>query len=327
MKYLPGIAACLVLGLLAAWLDTTVTHGRVDAVTIALGLGLLLRALLPLPAAITPGVDFTGKRVLEVVTCALGATIGLSEILRLGLVGGASVIIVVSVGLTLGYQLGRRAGLSPTLSVLVATGNAVCGNSAILAVAPVVRAEKQDVASALAVTAVLGALLVLLLPFWQGMLGLTERQFGAVAGLTVYAVPQVLAATMPSGSLAVAVGTLVKLTRVALLGPIILIVGAWWNRRHAGTEAKSNRKWFPWYVTGFLVLSILHSSHLLPDTVSTFTSDAVRRVMPMTMAALGLQVDVRTLRAVGPRISFAVTGMLIALLAMSVLVIRVGVGS
>jgi uncharacterized integral membrane protein (TIGR00698 family) len=326
VKYLPGLLACLALGLVAAWLDAHVTHGKVDAVTIALGLGLVIRAASPIPQALGPGVDLAAKRVLEVVTCALGAAIGLSEVARLGLVGAACVVIVVSVGLSLGYALGRRAGLSPTLAILVATGNAVCGNSAVLAMAPVVRAEKDDVASALAVTAVLGAVLVLLLPYWQGILGLSERQFGAVAGLTVYAVPQVLAATIPAGSLAVAVGTLVKLTRVALLGPIILIVGAWWRRSHAAGE-RARRGWFPWYVTGFLILAVLRSAHILPDQVSAWIGDGVRRVMPMTMAALGLQVDVRTLKAVGPRISFAVTGMLVALLAMSVLVIRVGVGS
>jgi uncharacterized integral membrane protein (TIGR00698 family) len=326
VKFLPGILACTALGLLAAWLDPALTHGRIDAVTLGLGLGILCRALLKLPSVLGPGVDFTGRRVLEVVTCALGAAIGLSEIARMGWTGALSVAAVVCLALTLGYALARSCGLSSTLAVLVATGNAICGNSAILAIAPVVRAEKDEIASALAVTAVLGAVLVLLLPFWQGVMGLDQRQFGAVAGLTVYAVPQVLAATMPSGTVATAVGTLVKLTRVALLGPVILVFGAIWSRSRASTEAAGatlRRGWFPWYVTGFLILAAARSSNLLPEAIGSVIGRTAHAVMPVTMAALGLQVDLKSLRAVGPRLSLVVAGMLVALLALSVAVIRV----
>jgi uncharacterized membrane protein YadS len=108
--------------------------------------------------------------------------------------------------------------------VLVACGNSICGNSAIAAVAPVIGADGEDVAASIAFTAVLGVVVVLLLPFLAPLLHLSGLQYGVLAGLTVYAVPQVLAATAPLGMVAVQMGTLVKLVRVLMLGPVVLVL-------------------------------------------------------------------------------------------------------
>ena len=120
------------------------------------------------------------------------------------------------------YAICRVLGLPPRMAILVACGNAICGNSAIAAVAPVIGADSKDVVAAIAFTAVLGVLMVLGLPLFIPLAGLSEHQYGTLAGLTVYAVPQVLAATVPVGILATQVGTLVKLVRVLMLGPVVV---------------------------------------------------------------------------------------------------------
>jgi uncharacterized integral membrane protein (TIGR00698 family) len=109
------------------------------------------------------------------------------------------------------------------MAILVACGNAICGNSAIAAVAPVIGAEAKDIAAAIAFTAVLGVLMVLGLPLFVPLAGMTDNQYGVLAGLTVYAVPQVLAATVPVSLLSTQVGTLVKLVRVLMLGPVVVV--------------------------------------------------------------------------------------------------------
>ena len=101
-------------------------------------------------------------------------------------------MLLVVLGLSLSYGIGRAMGLPHKLAVLVACGNAICGNSAIAAVAPVIHAEKEHVASAIAFTAILGVAVVIGLPFLITPLGLSHYQYGVLAGLTVYAVPQVL---------------------------------------------------------------------------------------------------------------------------------------
>src|SRR5690606_29073597 len=135
------------------------------------------------------------------------------------LVGIAATVVAA---LATGYTVARLLGLSPSLATLIACGNAICGNAAIAAVAPVIGADGSDVAAAIAFTAVLGVIVVLALPPLGMALGLSGYGYGVVAGLTVYAVPQVIAATFPVSALAGQVGTLVKLVRVLMLGPVVV---------------------------------------------------------------------------------------------------------
>ena len=132
------------------------------------------------------------------------------------------IVVLVLAALGAGYAVGRAAGLSPNLAVLVACGNAICGNSAIAAVAPVIGADKNDVAASIALTAVLGVAVVLALPLLIAPLGLSHYQYGVLAGLTVYAVPQVLAAAFAVSAVSGQVATAVKLARVLMLGPVVL---------------------------------------------------------------------------------------------------------
>src|SRR6185503_5950264 len=131
-------------------------------------------------------------------------------------------VVVVALGAS--YGLCRVLGLPKRMAVLVACGNSICGNSAIAAVAPVIGARGEDVASSIAFTAILGVIVVLALPLLVPLLALTDTQYGILAGLSVYAVPQVLAATMPVGMVSVQIGTLVKLLRVLMLGPVVLVL-------------------------------------------------------------------------------------------------------
>ena len=153
------------------------------------------------------------------------------------------------------------------MAILIACGNSICGNSAIAAVAPVIGADGDEVASSIAFTAVLGVVVVLGLPLLASLFGLSVTQYGVLAGLTVYAVPQVLAATLPIGALANQVGTVVKLVRVLLLGPVVLALSLMTRRLRdeadetaphvtAGDRPKRGRpalhQLVPWFIMAFL---------------------------------------------------------------------------
>lgn len=135
-----------------------------------------------------------------------------------GIVGTVALAIAASFGIC------RLVGLPARMAIVVACGNAICGNSAIVAVASVIGAKGEDVAASIAFTAMLGVLMVLGLPLLIPLAALSEHQYGVLAGLTVYAVPQVLAATVPVGLLSTQVGTLVKLIRVVMLGPVVVLL-------------------------------------------------------------------------------------------------------
>jgi uncharacterized integral membrane protein (TIGR00698 family) len=208
------------------------------------------------------------------------------------------------------------------MGVLVACGNSICGNSAIAAVAPTIGASSEDIASSIAFTAILGVIVVLSLPFLVPLLHLSETQYGIVAGLTVYAVPQVLAATIPVSLLSAQLGTLVKLVRVLMLGPVVIGLSVAVGRARGGKAAMSLSRLVPWFIVGFLALAGLRSAGAIPDPILRGVMPVATVLTIVSMAALGLGVDLRVLGRVGGRVTLAVSLSLVFLLVISLLLIR-----
>jgi len=211
------------------------------------------------------------------------------------------------------------------MATLIACGNSICGNSAIAAVAPVIGASSRDVAASIAFTAVLGVAVVLGLPVLAVLLHMTPRAFGVFAGLTVYAVPQVLAATAPISSLSAQVGTIVKLVRVLMLGPLVLFLSLIMHGRR-GAAAKARlpglHQLVPWFIAGFLALVAARSAGLIPAAVIAPAGRVATWLTILSMAALGLGVDVRVVARAGARVTAVVTLSLIALGAAALVVIN-----
>jgi len=169
------------------------------------------------------------------------------------------------------------------------------------------------------------------LPLLIPLLGLTATQYGILAGLTVYAVPQVLAATVPAGLVATQIGTLVKLVRVLMLGPVVVAFSLLAPHLRGPAEAGPRRfnigKLVPWFILGFLLLAALRSLGAVPDPAIAPITKTASLLTVVSMAALGLGVDVRVIGRVGGRVTAAVTLSLLLLLLISITLIRVlGVG-
>jgi uncharacterized integral membrane protein (TIGR00698 family) len=260
---------------------------------------------------------------LEVAVFLIGATMDVPRLFASGPMLAGAIVLLVCVGLSAGYAIGRAAGLSSKLAVLVACGNAICGNSAIAAVAPVIGAETEDVAASIALTAVLGVAVVLGLPLLIRPLGLSNYQYGVLAGLTVYAVPQVLAAAFAVSALSGQVATVVKLARVLMLGPVVLFFALRARRGHVGTTEKiSLTKLVPWFVIGFVVLATLRSVGVIPENLASVTKLIAGWLTIAAMAGLGLSVDVRAVRSVGSRVVIAVGGSLATLIVLAIAIIK-----
>lgn len=298
-----------------------VGHSLVDALVIAILLGATLRSIWAPPESVTAGIDFSARTLLEVAVFLLGVSIDLPMVLRAGPLLALGIVLLVVTGFTASLLIGRVLGLPPKLAILVASGNAICGNSAIAAVATVIKAEKEQVASAIAFTAILGVLVVLALPLLIGPLNLNHYQYGVFAGLTVYAVPQVLAATFPVSVLSGQVGTLVKLVRVLLLGPLVLFF-ALRARDGVARSGLGVTRFIPWFIVGFLMLAVLRSSGMLPESLVAPTRLVSSWLTLAAMAGLGLSVDLRDLARVGKTLVIAVSGSLIVLVSLAVALIR-----
>ena len=330
-RLLPGILFATAVGVIALGVagveERVFGHPIIEGLVVAILLGMLVRTLWTPPAAVDTGVRFTAKEVLEVAVLLLGSSVDLPLLLRAGPWLAVGIVLLVVLGLTFSYGIGRALGLPRKLSVLVACGNSICGNSAIAAVAPVIHAEKEHVASAIAFTAILGVVVVLGLPLLIHPLGLSFYQYGVLAGLTVYAVPQVLAAAFPVSVLSGQVGTLVKLVRVLMLGPVVLFFAVKHRNDADAPQTGAARfqvtRFVPWFIIGFLVLAGMRSSGVIPPEVAAPMKSLSTWLTVAAMAALGLGVDLKAIRTVGKPVILTVTASLIVLVTLSIALIHV----
>ena len=315
----PGLALAVGVGILAIlaeplqhWLFGWV---MLDGLVLALIAGTIVHTVFGLGERFGTGVQFAAKTMLEFAVVLLGGTISASAVVQIGPGVIGAVMLVVLLALAASYGIGRALGLDARLATLVACGNSICGNSAIMATAPVIRAPAEDVAASIAFTAALGVFVVLVLPVGAHLFGFSEWQYGVIAGLSVYAVPQVLAATVPVGVLSSQIGTLVKLMRVLMLGPIVVFLGLVQGRR-----SKIRLPLFtlvPWFVVGFLLLMAARSTGVLPEAVLPALQITSIHLTVVSMAALGLSVDLRSVAASGGRVLAAGVLSIITLMLMA----------
>jgi len=323
--HLPGIVLCIAVAGVSAALEAAerrlFAHPYVEALVLAILLGMVVRSIWSPSERWLAGIAFSAKQLLEVAVMLLGASISFAAIAASGIALLGAIAATVVVTLALSFGISRMLGLTTRLSILIACGNSICGNSAIAAVAPVIGADSDEIASSISFTAILGVMMVLGLPLLIPLLHLSATQYGILAGLTVYAVPQVLAATVPAGLVSTQIGTLVKLMRVLMLGPVVVGLSLVAPRLRGGVRSKTTVGFFrlvPWFILGFLALSVLRSFDIVPAMMLGPLTTITTFLTVVSMAALGLGVDVRVLANVGGRVTAAVTLSLMLLLAISI---------
>jgi uncharacterized integral membrane protein (TIGR00698 family) len=328
----PGVALCVLIAAFSVVLQAIETsslgHPYVEAVVLAILLGMTIRAFWQPGRRWSTGIAFSAKQLLEIAVMLLGASLSLAAIAASGALLLGAVIATVVISLVFGYGVSRMLGLSRKMSILIACGNSICGNSAIAAVAPVIGANSDDVGASISFTAILGVLTVLGLPLLVPLFDLSATQYGILAGLTVYAVPQVLAATVPIGFVSTQIGTLVKLIRVLMLGPVVVALSIFArSAKQQGRAAvdggpDTSWKWVPWFIPGFLLFATLRSFDLIPSDMIPPIANAAKFLTIVSMAALGLGVDLTLIGRVGVRVTTAVTLSLVALTIVSLVVVR-----
>lgn len=340
-RILPGLLLCLFVTLISYGLDhlETAWLGRdwLETLVLAILVGTIIRTIWTPSIRWFHGIAFSAKTLLEIAVVLLGASVSAQTMMKAGpeLLAGIAATVVLAIAAS--YGLGRLIGLPYRMALLVACGNSICGNSAIAAIAPVIGADGEDIAASIAFTAVLGVLVVLLLPLTVNLLHFSEIQYGVLAGLTVYAVPQVLAAAAPIGAGAVAMGTLVKLVRVLMLGPVVLGLSLITEKLRdepdeqlphmtAGDRPRQGRlpmhKMVPWFIVGFLVLAAMRSCDVVPHESLEPIKTVANLLTVISMAALGLATDLKTVARAGIRVTATVVLSLLILGGISLLLIN-----
>jgi len=334
-RILPGIALCAVVTLTAMFsemLEVRVAgHPYLEALVIAILLGVVIRTVWTPSLYWEPGIKFCAKTLLEIAVVLLGASVSADAAAALGAALILGIIAVVIAAIATSYFICRALRLPLRMSILVSCGNSICGNSAIAAIAPIIGADSDDVASSIAFTAVLGVIVVLGLPLLVPALRMTLTQYGVLAGLTVYAVPQVLAATLPIGALSNQVGTVVKLVRVLMLGPVIFGLSLVAHRLSDDKKSASAAELYkiskrqrpklltliPWFIIGFLIAAAARSFGLIPQAALVPLATIASVLTAVSMAALGIGVDIRVVATAGVRVTAAVAASLVVLAVIS----------
>ena len=274
----------------------------------SLMLGVLLGNLVSIPRSLMPGQKFAAKKVLRFGIVLLGTQLALKQVVDLG--GRELIVVVGVVALTfLGtLWLGPRLGVSKSLSLLIATGFSICGASAVAAMDGVVEADEEEVTYAIALVTLCGSLAIVLLPLLRNVLGLTDPQlFGSWVGASVHDVAQVIATSSTGGETAVHAATVVKLSRVVLLAPLVASVSIWVRRSSSGLVAKANKadkkrvSVVPLFVVGFLVMIAVRTTGVIPDNLLTKLKTIEQVCLASALVGLGSDVRITKLVKVGGR--------------------------
>jgi uncharacterized integral membrane protein (TIGR00698 family) len=300
-ELLPGLAAVAVAVTLALLVNRA--FPGLSALMVALVLGALLTNLGLRSPAHLPGFAFASRWPLRAGVVLLGLQLAVPQVLALG--RGLIAVVVLSVVLTFvgANWLGRRLGLSPARSLMVATGFAICGASAVAAMKAVADGDEEDATSAVTLVTIFGSLSVLMMPALRRPLGLTSAEFGLWAGASVHEVAQVVAVASTGGAGALTAAVVVKLTRVVLLAPLITAVAVWHRRLSRGAVGDNGRRppLVPLFVVGFLAAACARSLGLIPAPYLSVAAGAQTALLAAGMFGLGTSVRLRPLLRTGGR--------------------------
>lgn len=295
-RLIPGFG--VVAGLVGC---ATVVHFAVPALsqlTLAILLGVVAGNTLRLPTVTGPGIAFAARRLMRLGVALLGMEVSLSSITSLGTDGVLAVLTVVVITILGVTAMARALGLPSDFGLLIGVGYGICGASAIAAAKTQLRATEEQVSYALALVALCGTLSIVALPVFG--VGLTDAEFGRWAGAAVHDVGQVVATASTRSDHALQVAVVVKLARVALLAPVVVLLSLRARRLQVHGDGQSPPV-LPLFVISFIGLAVLHSTGSIPEPVTTAALGLGKLSLAAGLAALGLGVRWQALRAVGGR--------------------------
>lgn len=297
MDYLPGIMFTLIIALLseetAAWIKAYI---KLEPLVIAIAISIIYANTIGIHKKLLPGIKFTSKELLKVGIILLGVRLDFGQVLKLGPKILMIVLVIAVVGQLLPMLLAKVFGLNNRLATLLGVGSSICGTSAVVAMGPVIKAEKEDTTIAAAVISVLGALGVLAYTLLMNVLPMTKLQYGIWAGSTLQGVAHAVGAAQAGGMEAFSIGTVVKMSRVVLLAPLALILGYIYNREKTEERVKIH---FPMYILGFIALGIIKTFGIIPTNMIPWLSKASSYLILMAMLGLGLEVSLKEMQEKG----------------------------
>lgn len=313
VRLIPGVALLFVLGYLGKIVQLAIKNYGVanhlalpdiEYVLWAILFGLIIANTVGVPKIFQPGVA-TYEFWLKAGIVLLGARFLLGDVLKLGGVSLALVVIELGVAIGIMTVLGRVFKLKPKLTSLLAIGSSICGVSAIIAGQGAIDADDEDASFAIAAILALGAFGLFAYPLIGHALGMSDRAFGLWAGLAVDNTAEASAAGALFSDAAGKVAVLAKTTRNAMIGFVVLGYALYWASRGQAQEIENKRAFlwqkFPKFVLGFLLISLLATAGVFSAPQLASIGNLSRWAFLLTFAGVGLRTDFGEIRRQGLR--------------------------
>nr|WP_155667077.1 putative sulfate exporter family transporter [Ornithinibacillus caprae] len=288
----------------------------------AIILAIVYRQIFGYPEAIRSGVTFSAKKLLRLAIILYGLRLNIGIVLSdgLGLLLRDAIIIFLSIMLTI--WLAKVMKANANISLLLGVGTGVCGAAAIAAVAPIIKAKDEDTAIGVGIIALMGTIFSIIYTIIRPILPMTDVDYGIWSGMSLHELAHVALAAAPAGEDALAMALLAKLGRVFLLVPLCFILIYMMKRKKSANDEDQTKIAFPWFLIGFIVMSILGSYVFGPvvpvseaglETVYTLTT----WLLTAAMVGLGLSVSLDEVRkkAMKPLIAMTLVSIVVSLLA------------
>ena len=260
-----------------------------------------------LPETWVPGIQFCSKKLLRLGIILYGFRLTLTDIFEVGVSAIVIDAIVVTVTILGGVWIGRMLKMDKETALLTSVGSGICGAAAVLGAESTIRTQPYKTAVAVATVVIFGTISMFLYPilYNSGMLGLSPQEMGIYTGSTLHEVANAVGAGNAMGEQVGGVSVIVKMIRVMLLVPVLLVLAVWAARRVKtagveGGEAKGKIA-IPWFAILFLVVICFNSLNLLPEVFVDAINYFDTFLLIMAMAALGAETSIEKFKKAGAK--------------------------
>ncbi|MDL4842698.1 putative sulfate exporter family transporter [Aquibacillus sp. LR5S19] len=300
--YVKGVLLTLFIAIIAGMIAKLPIFSMMGVMIISIILGIGWKRIVNLSLESKKGINFSSKILLRVGIILMGLRLNLDQIMS----AGSSIVFidiaVVSFTIIVMLFLGKWFSLNDKFSALLAVGTAICGAAAIVAVAPLIKAKEEHIAISVAFIAILGTVGTVFYSILFVLFDLHSYAYGILVGSTLHELAHVVAASLPGGDTSSEIAILVKMGRVALLIPVAIILGSMFTFTGQGKKrsklAVKNLP-VPWFVIGFLVMSIINSTGIVPKGITDLLISVSILFLSMAMAGLGLSINFKDFKKVG----------------------------
>jgi uncharacterized integral membrane protein (TIGR00698 family) len=299
----PGILFAAIIAVIATCLGKLlpIVGGPVFGIV----LGILVGNLWRRPPATTVGLNFAGKKILQWAIIALGGGLSLTQVYHVGKASFAVMIFTLIAAFLAAYGFGGFMRIPLKMTTLIGMGTAICGGSAIAAIAPIIEAEDQEIAYSISTIFLFNIIAVLIFPPLGHLLGFSDRAFGLWAGTAVNDTSSVVAAGYAFSNAAGAYATIVKLTRTTMIIPISLffaVLTTIQKRKKADHHSTVNYRFtriFPWFIIWFLVASLLYTTGIIKSQSAVHLTELGKYLIVVALAAIGVNTDFKKMIQTG----------------------------